>query len=78
VLLVAVLPLIAATVAAGAIGFALAAAAVGKLAAGSPITAPGSDYFMIIGGGLIASLLVILLSLPLLGRITAPENVRFE
>jgi hypothetical protein len=78
VLLEAVLPLIAATVAAGAIGFALAAAAVGKLAAGSPITAPGSDYFMIIGGGLIASLLVILLSLPLLGRITAPENVRFE
>lgn len=78
VLLEAVLPLVAATVVAGGIGYGLAAAAVGKLAAGAPVPNPGSDYFMIIGGGLVASLLVILASMPLLGRITAPENVRFE
>jgi len=78
VLLEAVLPLVAATVVAGGIGYGLAAAAVGKLAAGAPVPNPGGDYFMIIGGGLVASLLVILASLPLLGRITAPESVRFE
>jgi len=78
VLLEAVLPLVAATIVAGATGYGLAAAAVGKLAAGSPVPVPGSDYFMIIGGGLIGSVLVIFASLPLLGRITAPENVRFE
>ena len=78
VLLEAVLPLVAATIVAAGIGYLLAVEAVGKLAAGSPVPVPGHAYFLTVGGGLVASLLVILVSLPLLGRITEPENVRFE
>ena len=50
-----------------------------KLApAGTPIPVPGHAYFLMMGAGLCAALLVILSSLPLLGRITGPGGVRFE
>jgi FtsX-like permease family len=78
VLLEAVLPLVAATIVAGGLGYLIAAEAVSKFAAGSPVPVPSHTYFLTIGGGLIGSLLIILASLPLLGRITEPENVRFE
>jgi hypothetical protein len=42
------------------------------------VPVPGSTYFLTMAVGLIASLLVILASLPLLSRITAAGNVRFE
>ena len=79
VLTEAVLPLLAATVAAGGLGYLVAMLTVSKLApAGTPVPAPGHTYYLTMGTGLIAALLVILASLPLLGRITGPDKVRFE
>jgi hypothetical protein len=46
--------------------------------AGTPVPTPGHVYLLTMVVGLVASLLVILASLPLLGRITGPANVRFE
>jgi predicted lysophospholipase L1 biosynthesis ABC-type transport system permease subunit len=75
----AVLPLVSATVIAGGLGYLIALLTVSKLApAGTPVPAPGHAYYLTMGTGLIASLLVILASLPLLGRITSPGRVRFE
>jgi ABC-type antimicrobial peptide transport system permease subunit len=79
VLLEAVLPLAAATIVAGGLAYVLAVLVVGAIApAGTPVPVPGHAYFLTMGIGLAASLLVILASLPLLGRITGPANVRFE
>ncbi|HUC59941.1 MAG TPA: FtsX-like permease family protein [Streptosporangiaceae bacterium] len=75
----AVLPLAAATVAAGALGYLIAVLTVSKMApAGTPVPVPGHAYFLTMGIGLVASLLVILASLPLLGRMTGPDKMRFE
>jgi hypothetical protein len=46
--------------------------------AGTPIPDLGHVYFLTVGVGLAVSLLAILVTLPLLGRITGLENVRFE
>jgi len=46
--------------------------------AGTPVPMLGQAYYVTMAAGLAASLLVILSSLPLLGRITGPANVRFE
>jgi len=46
--------------------------------AGTPMPALGHVYYLTTGAGLVVSLLVILATLPLLGRITGLENVRFE
>jgi ABC-type antimicrobial peptide transport system permease subunit len=79
VILEAVLPLVAATVVAAATAYGVAALTVKAIApAGTPAPAPGPAYYLTMGAGLAAALLVILLSLPLLGRITGPGNVRFE
>ena len=75
----AALPLVAATVVAAVLAYVIAVLTVGKLApAGTPVPVPGHAYFLTMGTGLLASLLVILASLPLLGRITSPHNARFE
>jgi hypothetical protein len=79
VLLEAVLPLIAATIIAAGLAYGVAVLTVHKLApAGTAIPVPGHTYYLIMGGGLIASLLIIAASLPMLSRLTGPENVRFE
>jgi ABC-type antimicrobial peptide transport system permease subunit len=79
VLLEAVLPLAAATLIAGAIAYGISVLTVGKIApAGTPVPVPGHAYFLTMGVGLFAALLVILTSLPLLRRITGPAAVRFE
>jgi hypothetical protein len=79
VILEAVLPLVAATVVAAAIAYGVAALTVKAIApAGTPAPAPGHDYYLTMGAGLAAALVIIVLSLPLLGRITGPGNVRFE
>lgn len=75
----AVLPLAAATVVSAGTAYGIAVLTVGALApAGTPVPVPGSAYYLAMGAGVLASLLVIGLSLPLLGRITGPGNVRFE
>lgn len=79
VLLEALLPLVAATVIAAGTAYGVSVLTVSKLApAGTAVPVPGSTYFLTMAVGLIASLLVIFASLPLLSRITAAGNVRFE
>jgi hypothetical protein len=79
VLLEALLPLVAATVIAAGTAYGVSVLTVSKLApSGTAVPVPGSTYFLTMAVGLIASLLVILASLPLLSRITAAGNVRFE
>jgi hypothetical protein len=79
VLLEAVLPLAAATILAAAIAYCIAILTVTRIApGGTPVPVPGHTYFLMMAGGLIGALLVICASLPLLGRITGAENVRFE
>ena len=41
-------------------------------------TFPGPSYYLTMAGGFAVALLVVLATLPLLGRITQPERVRFE
>jgi hypothetical protein len=79
VLLESAVPLtMTAAVAAGA-GFGAAVSVLRTLSAdGLAIALPGHVYFATIGGGLAASLALILATLPLLRRITEPNNVRFE
>jgi hypothetical protein len=43
-----------------------------------PLHAPAGGYYAIVGGGLVASLLIIATTLPLLRRITGPETARNE
>jgi hypothetical protein len=79
VFLEAVLPLAAATIVAGGMAYGLSVVTVQKFApAGTPVPVPGQAYYVTMAAGLAASLLVILSSLPLLGRITGPASVRFE
>ncbi len=79
VFLEGVLPLAAATVVAAGTAYAIAVLAVGKIAPkGTPTPVLGHVYYLTLGTGLLISLAVILVTLPLLGRITGPANARFE
>ncbi len=79
VLLEALLPLLAATILAIGIAYGFAVLTVSRFApAGTPAPVPGQAYYVTMAAGLVGSLLVILASLPLLGRVTATESVRFE
>jgi hypothetical protein len=75
----AVLPLVAAMLVAAGMAYGISVLTVGKMApAGTPVPGLGHVYYLTVGAGLAVSLLVILATLPLLGRITGPGNVRFE
>ncbi|NRQ34730.1 hypothetical protein HII36_23270 [Nonomuraea sp. NN258] len=79
VLLESALPLVVAALLAAAAGFGVAEPVIDQLAMkGASLAMPGPVYFAAVGGGLVASLLVILTLLPLLRRMTAPDNARFE
>jgi hypothetical protein len=79
VFLEAVFPLAAATIVAAGTAYAISVLTVQKMApAGTPLPVLGHVYYLTMAGGLAASLLVIVSSLPLLGRITGPGTVRFE
>ncbi|MEV0231987.1 FtsX-like permease family protein [Nonomuraea sp. NPDC050786] len=79
VLLESALPLVLAAALAAGAGFGVAEPLIGQLAMkGASLAMPGPVYFASLGGGLAASLLVILTALPLLRRMTAPDNARFE
>jgi hypothetical protein len=79
VLLESVLPLTLTAVIAAAAGLGTAASVLRTLGpkVGS-LTPPGHVYFLTLGCALVASLAVLLVTLPLLKRITVPEEVRFE
>jgi hypothetical protein len=79
VFLEAVFPLVAATLVAAGTAYGIAVLTVNAMApAGTPVPVLGHVYYLTMGAGLVASLLVILVSLPLLGRITAADSARFE
>ncbi|MEU1390495.1 MULTISPECIES: FtsX-like permease family protein [unclassified Nonomuraea] len=79
VLLESALPLVLAAVVAAGAGFGVAAPVIDALAMkGASLAMPGPAYFAGVGGGLVASLLVISTVLPLLRRMTSPDNARFE
>ena len=79
VLLETLLPLAAATLAAAGTAYGISVLTVKKMApAGTPIPVPGHAYYLTMAAGLATSLAVILVTLPLLGRITRPGTVRFE
>ena len=79
VLMEAALPLAAATVIAAGIAYGTSVLAVSRLGAeGVAIPSLGRVYYETLGAGLAIALLVILLTMPLLRRMSAPGNVRFE
>jgi hypothetical protein len=79
VLLEAMLPLIGATIIAGGVAYLIAVLTVGAIApSGTPVPVPGHTYFLMMGTGLLAAIVVIVSSLPLLRRITGAASVRFE
>ena len=79
VLLEAILPLAAATVVAAGTAYGISVLTVNRMApAGTPTPTLGHVYFATMGVGLLISLLVILVTMPVLGRMTGPSNVRFE
>lgn len=79
VLLESLVPLAAASLVAGAFGYAVAIPVVRALEpAGTHVSHPGSIYYITVGVGLAASVMVVVSVLPLLERITRPDNARFE
>jgi hypothetical protein len=81
VLLESILPLLAAVVIAAVTGLAVAIPtgfALTPPGTRSAIHLPGHTYYLTMGAGLLVSLAVILGPLPLLSRVTVPDNARFE
>ncbi len=75
----AAVPLVAATIVAGGIAYGMSVLAFVRLApAGTAIPKLGSDYYALMGIGLAVAFGVIMVTLPLLRRMTTPGNVRFE
>jgi ABC-type antimicrobial peptide transport system permease subunit len=83
VLLESAVPLLMASLVAAAIGVAIAEPAIKAIltsiqGAGAISAYPTPAYYATIGAGLAVSLAVIVVAMPLLGRITAPDSMRFE
>ena len=77
VLLESVLPLLAAALVAAGTGWGLAATVATSLS-NSALPFPGWAYFATVGAGLLVSLAIMLLTLPLLARLTRTQTARFE
>jgi hypothetical protein len=79
VLFEAAVPLVAATLVAAALAYGTSLLAFLQLApAGTAIPQLGRDYYTIMGAGLVIAFGVIMVTLPLLRRMTAPSTIRFE
>ena len=83
VLLESALPLVVASVVAAATGVAIAEPVIRAIltsihGAESISAYPTAGFYLTLGAGLLVSVAVIAAAMPLLGRITAPDNVRFE
>lgn len=78
-LLEAVVPLAAATVVAAGLAYGMSVLAVLQMAPpGTPVPMLGHVYYATMGAGLAIALVVIGVTLPLLNRMTGPDNARFE
>jgi hypothetical protein len=86
VLLESIVPLVGATVVAAGVAIAIAepplravfAANLGQHQNFASAAHPGLGYYLTMLGGLALSALVVLAAMPMLNRITRPENARFE
>jgi hypothetical protein len=78
VMLEAAVPLALVAVASAAAGIAAAGLILHVLHGHGGLYMPPPGYFALVGGGLAAALGVVAATLPLLGRLTAPESVRLE
>jgi ABC-type antimicrobial peptide transport system permease subunit len=79
VLLEAAFPLVAATIVAAGTAYGISVLAIDRLGSqGTPLPVLGGSYYLSVAAGLLASLAVIAVALPLLGRMTAPASARFE
>jgi hypothetical protein len=79
VFLEAIVPLAAATLVAAALAYGMSILTVVKLAPpGTPVPLLGHVYYATMGAGLAIALIVIGVTLPLLKRMTGPDNARFE
>jgi hypothetical protein len=79
VLLETVLPLVAATAVAAGVGLSLAYPIARVLAPDRhEVALPDPSFYLTLAGGLLASVAIVVAGLPILGRITATENARFE
>jgi len=81
VMLESVLPLLTASLVAAVTGIGVAAPlvdALPKLHHEGGLAVPGPAYFVALGAGLVLALAVISSTLPLLARLTQPNNARFE
>lgn len=78
VLLESLLPLGATALVAATTGYGLAAAVTTNLSSNHTLPVPGAAYFATTLAGLAVSLLVILATMPLLGRLTRSDTARFE
>ena len=78
-LLEAVVPLAAATLVTAGLAYGMSVLAVMQMAPpGTPVPLLGHVYFATMGAGLAIALVVIGVTLPLLNRMTGPDNARFE
>jgi hypothetical protein len=78
-LLEAVVPLAAATLVTAVLAYGMSVLTVLRMApAGTPVPLLGPVYFATMGAGLAIALVVIGVTLPLLNRMTGPDNARFE
>ena len=78
-LLEAVVPLAAATLVTAGLAYGMSVLAIMQMAPpGTPVPLLGHVYFATMGAGLAIALIVIGVTLPLLNRMTEPDNVRFE
>jgi len=79
VVLEAAVPLVASTLLAAGIAYGTTLLAFTRLApVGTALPQLSSDYYTIMGTGLVVAFGVILVTLPLMRRMTAPASVRFE
>jgi hypothetical protein len=77
----AAIPLIIATLAAAAIGFGTAALVITQFApdsANARIEVPDLPYILALISGPVVALLIVCATLPLVGRLTKSDNIRFE
>ena len=70
-----VVPLLAAAAVAVAAGFGAAALFL-RSQLGYGLMAPGVEYYVVLGGGLLAALAIVASTMPLLRRLTGPEMAR--
>jgi hypothetical protein len=78
VLTEAALPLLIVALVTAGLGLIVTALTLASDPNGPTFALPGPGYWFALLGGLAAALAVVAATLPLLGRLTSPETVRFE